>query len=193
MLPARAGCPSCLPLLPARPPCLRCLAAQGKPVRRFLDSGRDKHGSQGIRAAAFERRSRHPRAARQGLPEVRQGRVEKGDKGRFRGRVQRLIWKDVWDWEKASSAWEEREKMEDWAVARKRTLQELRRMRSLWRNPVRWVQQWRARVAAGESRRAKGRIDVELEGGEIDAVKQRMVSGRVCSFTIPLGRLFCCK
>eukprot|EP00850_Spirogloea_muscicola_P000827 SM000003S11072 [mRNA] locus=s3:693500:701554:+ [translate_table: standard] len=41
-------------------------------------------------------------------------------------------WKDVWDWEKASSAWEEKEKMEQWASQRLERSDELRAMRAAW-------------------------------------------------------------
>ncbi|GBG59916.1 hypothetical protein CBR_g66722 [Chara braunii] len=76
------------------------------PVRKFQDIGKEgKHTVQGMRA--FEKRSR--RRTRVGLKEVRDC-VKKAEPNR--------PWTDVWDWEKASKAWEEKEKMAEWAAER---------------------------------------------------------------------------
>ncbi|CAI5497438.1 unnamed protein product [Closterium sp. Naga37s-1] len=99
------------------------LAHEGLPVKKILDPARDRYSG---RAAGREFQKRSRRAQKVGLSEVR-----RREGGRRKGRRE-VVWKDVWDWEKASSGWQEREKMEEWAVARRERAEEIRALRAKW-------------------------------------------------------------
>eukprot|EP00850_Spirogloea_muscicola_P009857 SM000056S17975 [mRNA] locus=s56:465693:473728:+ [translate_table: standard] len=101
-------------------------AHEGLPVEKFHDIGRDKHGGRAPRE--FLKRSRRPQKSFlrnwRGASEAREGSSMR--------QVVTSTWKDVWDWEKASSAWEEKEKMEQWASQRLERSDKLRAMRAAW-------------------------------------------------------------
>ncbi|GJP51060.1 hypothetical protein CLOM_g10229 [Closterium sp. NIES-68] len=97
------------------------LAHEGLPVKKIIDAARDRYTG---RAAGREFQKRSRRAQKVGLREVR-----RREGGRRKGRRE-AVWKDVWDWEKASSGWEEREKMEEWAAARRERAEEIRALRA---------------------------------------------------------------
>lgn len=42
----------------------------------------------------------------------------------------------MWDWEKASSAWEERERMEEWTAEREKRAEEIKSMKAKWQNTL---------------------------------------------------------
>lgn len=46
--------------------------------------------------------------------------------------VGRTTWKDVWDWENASSVWEEREKMVEWTEKHLKRAAEIKALKSTW-------------------------------------------------------------
>lgn len=48
----------------------------------------------------------------------------------------KYLWKDVWDWEKASFAWEEREKMQEWTVERAKRAEEIKSMKAQWQKTL---------------------------------------------------------
>ncbi|CAI5470652.1 unnamed protein product [Closterium sp. Yama58-4] len=99
------------------------LAHEGLPVKKILEPARDRY-SRGAAGREFQKRSR--RAQKVGLSEVR-----RREGGRRKG-GREVVWKDVWDWEKASSGWQEREKMEEWAAARRERAEEIRALRAKW-------------------------------------------------------------
>ncbi|CAI5530696.1 unnamed protein product [Closterium sp. Naga37s-1] len=99
------------------------LAHEGLPVKKILDPARDRYSG---RAAGREFQKRSRRAQKVGLSEVR-----RREGVRRKGRRE-VVWKDVWDWEKASSGWQEREKMEEWATARRERAEEIRALRAKW-------------------------------------------------------------
>ncbi|KAJ7299831.1 hypothetical protein O6H91_21G065500 [Diphasiastrum complanatum] len=91
---------------------------EGMPIRKFHDIGRDKYGGRGPRL--FERRSH--RARKLGLKIVRKHKHEGI-----------LAWKDVWDWEQSSVAWEERERMAEWTKHHSERTENLKVIQTFWR------------------------------------------------------------
>ncbi|KAL2643012.1 hypothetical protein R1flu_010599 [Riccia fluitans] len=81
------------------------LAHEGLPLQRFHDVGTDKHG--GRAHCPFEKRSR--RQPRLGIRKIRKN---------LKPVISPSPWKQVWDWDKASIYWEEKEKMESWLADR---------------------------------------------------------------------------
>lgn len=49
----------------------------------------------------------------------------------------RTVWRDVWDWENASSVWEEREKMVEWTAKHMKTTAEMKALQTAWRRKLR--------------------------------------------------------
>lgn len=54
----------------------------------------------------------------------------------YRQRDRKILWRDVWDWEKASSAWEERERMEEWTAERDKRAEEIKSMKAEWQKTL---------------------------------------------------------
>eukprot|EP01018_Ginkgo_biloba_P035904 Gb_13776 [translate_table: standard] len=99
---------------------------KGLPINKFHDIGSDKYGMRAPRQ--FQRKSR--RTYRMGLPEVRKALKQNNNK---------IPWKEIWDWENASSIWEEREKMEEWTEHRVKQVIKIKALRTYWKSII---QQW---------------------------------------------------
>ncbi|XP_024538827.1 uncharacterized protein LOC112349170 [Selaginella moellendorffii] len=104
------------------------LAHEGLPIQRFHDYGRDRYGNQGSRD--FEKRSRRPQRllAFRDTPPTSVADSKFGISG--------TQWKQVWDWEKASVAWEEREKMQTWTETRSKHEERICALREQWQNLI---------------------------------------------------------
>ncbi|KAL3696230.1 hypothetical protein R1sor_010306 [Riccia sorocarpa] len=89
------------------------LAHEGLPLQKFHDVGTDKHG--GKAHSPFEKRTR--RQPRLGLRKMRNS---------LRPVIAPSSWKQVWDWEKATVYWEEKEKMETWLADRSRKFSDIK-------------------------------------------------------------------
>lgn len=89
---------------------------EGLPLQKFHDIGNDKHGSRAY--TPFENRSR--RVRRSGIRKIRK---------HLKPSPKSSPWKQVWDWEKASIYWEEREKMEGWLAERSSRALELQNLK----------------------------------------------------------------
>lgn len=89
---------------------------EGVPFEKFHDVGRDEFGGRAPRR--IRKKSRRPRIV--GLPEIRK---------HYRRHDKKVLWRDVWDWEKASSAWEERERMQEWTADRAKRAEEIKTMK----------------------------------------------------------------
>ncbi|KAG0624468.1 hypothetical protein M758_3G250300 [Ceratodon purpureus] len=96
---------------------------EGLPVEKFHDIGRDMHGGGAPRQIGKKSRRAHI----VGIPEIRK---------QYRQRDKKVLWRDVWDWEKASSAWEERERMEEWTAERAKRAEGIKTMKTEWQKTL---------------------------------------------------------
>lgn len=93
---------------------------KGLPINKFHDIGSDKYGT---RSPRFKRKSR--RTFRIGLQEVRKALNPNDDK---------VVLREIWDWENASSIWEEKEKMKEWTENQLKKVFRIRNDRAPWRS-----------------------------------------------------------